>query len=254
MKSLKTILEVWEHPFSGKDYHEDDHPKLHDRSNIGYSMSPDALGTYEKETGVHKLGVALAKHYKGGQLSEEHEKVLKRYKTGSHDINISLIHPDRFDDHWREWNNIDHVIAKMDDITKHQTTPRDMHLYSGIGFDPRKITHGQTDNGMMKVHLPAYTSTSIYPSVASSFTETNMVKIHVPKGSHGVYIHPGNSLGTTNTHGKEFVLPRGSKLHIHPEPTQHYRKGQFASSNEHLLIWHAKLVHDGVQPTRHADE
>lgn len=79
-------------------------------------------------------------------------------------------------------------------------------------------------------------------TIKKSYAYQHTMKIHVPSGSHAFYAE-----GQTENQGEhEVILHKGSKLHIHKTPTlDHLTKS---------VTWHAKLVHDGVRPTRHMNE
>lgn len=230
MTNLRSLMEVWEHPFSGKDYHDDDRSSEYKNGYIS--------GTSSATDNINAKSTELTNHYHQKPLDHHHWNELNLYTWGSSYINKSLIHPETAS------NDSRGKVEKLDGAMKSigPSTPHDMHVYSGIKFDPHQnIT---AENGQHHLHLPAFTSTTIDPIVAKVFSRGNIVKIHVPKGSHGFYA-PGLEGKPNSEH--EFIIPRGAKLHIHPEPTDDVEGGSYK-------IWHAKLVHDGVAPTRHANE
>lgn len=231
MKKPKTLREMWEHPFSGKDYHDDNRfPEYHGATPTG-GVTPATNNIQVKST-------ELAAHYHQKQLHPDHRSQLELYTWGSSAVNHSLIDPNKATDSTRQ------AVSRLDGAMESvgPSTPHDMHVYSGIRFDPQsKIV---SENGQHHLHLPAFTSTSLDPITAKVFSGGDIVKIHVPKGSHGYYA-PGITGKPDSEH--EFIIPRGAKLRVHPEPTEDAQGGKYK-------IWHAKLVHDGIQSTRHADE
>lgn len=166
-----------------------------------------------------------------------------------------------------------HIERVKDELGRH-TTDEDMYLYSGIKYHPFK--HPIT-NGIIRVKNKAFTSLSTRYNVASGFASltdainpdgspikqirtyynqdsgkeedrpdpdsylysSNIVRVNVPKGSHGMYVDPVSS----NAGEKEFLLHPNSKFHINPIPR--LRRG-YSGGNEIIKIWDAKLVHDGV--------
>lgn len=70
----------------------------------------------------------------------------------------------------------------------------------------------------------------------------HLIRIHVPEGSHALYTRPASQ----HKHEHEVVLHKNAKVRIHPEP-------EVEHTSEHV-VWHAKLIHDGVGPTRHATD
>lgn len=291
MKNLRILLEKWEHPFTGKDYHFDD---------------TDATDNEQNDTAynnIAKLHDSLADHYHveqyptddSNELTDLHRVNRKRMESirsytgsGYQSINKRLLknngrknalgfqrrpYDDDYDHKWREqsYNNVTRDISNIDHLVKSFRTPHDMHVYSGVKFDPLQFHQG---NKVMKVRMPAFTSTSLRPDKAEYFTgdsghhwsdpedeyndkkirSYNILKIHVPQGSRGMYVgHYSGSMGE-----REFILPRNSKLHIHHEPqiidaSDHDRERNLGDISI-KQVWHAKLVHDGTDPTRHMNE
>jgi hypothetical protein len=79
-------------------------------------------------------------------------------------------------------------------------------------------------------------------ALVGSTAYKHIMHIHVPEGSHGAYV----SHMSDHPHETEFILHKNARLHIHPSPTIDHRN--------QAVIWHAKMVHDGIKPTRFADE
>jgi hypothetical protein len=121
-----------------------------------------------------------------------------------------------------------------------QTLDKDHTLYSGIRFHPHEK---MSEDGSIKLHLPAFTSTSRHLPTAAQFSgihkETNtrnILAIKAPAGSHA--LHMGD-----HEEEDEHVLAAGSRLHINPEPTVHPKPDKHGRQ---VNIWHAELVHDGI--------
>jgi hypothetical protein len=106
-------------------------------------------------------------------------------------------------------------ITSIDKSLRKNKTPDDMVVYSGIS-----ASHGSKIKNNLVLHHPSYLSTSLSPLVAKSFAggndSTDILKIHVPKGHSGAYV------GEISHHRaeREFVLPRGLTLRIHPDKQQ----------------------------------
>jgi ADP-ribosyltransferase exoenzyme len=200
----------------------------------------------------------LENHYHEDHYSDEERRAIGNYCDDSSEINENLYKRKPLSS-----EDIAHTYH-LDNACKKKQTPTDMHVYSGIGFSPARFKKkNQLDP--IKVRLKAYTSTSIRHSVGEAFSQSDyndsdarrmtehgsvqnhnhVLKIHVPKGSHGAYVAHMSSIAAEN----EFLLKRGSYLHIHPTPE--YKTNE---RGKPLAIWHAKLVHDGVKETRHMDD
>jgi hypothetical protein len=244
----KLIAELWEHPFSGKDYtpveNYDQEQELHEK------IFPHYQHTFEEATRVQNLpSASLSPKDRAIKSAHDH---LWAYTADSSPLNKRLIEHAK-DPTARQWmypNELkrhDEFVGRMNSLLHNHKTPFDFHAYSGLGFNPEHIMeHGETHG---KLHLPAFTSTSLSPRIAHSFAEWkgrdnmlehhHIVKIHIPQGSRGLY----------RRGEQEFILPNNSKLHMHPTPEDHvYNK------LHPVKVWHAKLVHDGVEDTRHMSE
>lgn len=243
-----SIDEVWDHPFSGPEIRRDDSDNYKSLETAHTSSSPD-IAEHEKQ---------LVDHYT--PTGAKHRNAMGTYKRESRRLNLSLLHDPELKESSKALQKLDSNVSEA--LSQHKT-PHDMHVYSGIGFDPSTI--GKHEDGAMKVHLNAYTSTTLEPATAVLFAhyrggaqglkDGHIIKIHVPEGSAGMYHHDGNSSSAAAyPHGKEFTMHKNAKLHIHPVPTTDIIDRGKYTSPLNLKIWHAKLVHDGVQPTRHANE
>jgi hypothetical protein len=319
MKTFKDLIaEVWEHPFSGKDYFDDSEKGLH-------SIYGQDKEFYSPET--RKRASDLQDHYKSVTNGDHHYKhtvSLDEYIGGSksinsiaiamhkhaHDFDPGYAHhtiwTPRHDDDARasakaEWDlmaddvkeghrragqdYVEHVHT-MDDAMQQVKTPHDMHVYSGVSFHPIMMHHQRTGKHF-GLHLPAFTSTSLRPSIAASFAKSgkagvfdtrtispksakddwnttdhyttvgHVLKIHIPKGSAGVYVgHTDDWRSSMRFKESEFILPRHSKLIIGGKSAQLHKMTYPDSDRveKSLHIWHAKLVHDGFNDTRHMEE
>ena len=127
-------------------------------------------------------------------------------------------------------------------------TPMDLTVHTGVKKSPEH--HENPDSDHIKVHLPAFTSTSLDFHTAKGFSKgdedskhkrgtepyKHVVSIKVPKGSHAAYLQ-GKSM--MNEH--ELLLHPGAKIHIHKTPNiDHERR---------TVQWKAHLVHDGIKET-----
>lgn len=139
-------------------------------------------------------------------------------------------------------------VAHLDSALHHFKTPKAMTVHSAVHTDVSKLKKGK--DGHIAVRHHGYMSTSINHNISESFGKVfyhgkdrdpdfkevkHVLKIHVPKGHPGAYVdHVSHNSGE-----KEFILPRGSKLKIHPKPVV---KRLYAGSSEHTYTWHAKVV------------
>lgn len=134
-------------------------------------------------------------------------------------------------------------------LVKHKTG-EDMTVHTGIKRDPRQM---EEHEGVIKMRMPAFTSTSIATYNAKDFArpsnapdgaeEGHIVHIDVPKGSHGAYVaHHSN---VPDEH--EFILHPDAKVHVHPEPLQVKEGTSWNGKKERIFHWKGRLVHDGIK-------
>ena len=115
-----------------------------------------------------------------------------------------------------------HDVKKLDTALSRNKLPTDLHVYSGVGFDPSLKAAKHPEHIM---HLPAYTSTSIKKSVARNFAATqgnekpalqkgglkgHILHIHLKKGHAGAYIDHESAFKGEG----EFLLPRAKNMKI----------------------------------------
>lgn len=197
----------------------------------------------EEET---KTSHSLEKHY---NYDEEHHHTIKQYTggggssydtvNGSEPMNKAL-HKNKGKIEGTKHHNL---MTRMDKVVKKNKAPHDFHVYTGLhkSHEINKIKTSHNDT--IKLHHHGFTSTSLHKGIAVSFAQSHetknhhVLKIHVPKGHHGAYV--GHHSGWNDE--KEFVLPRGTKLHVHPKPTIEHSNPDYPESSKYH-VWHAKIV------------
>jgi hypothetical protein len=184
---------------------------------------------------VHKITKELLDD--ADPISKEHAETLRYYSgPDSAVINKKLI-----DDHYGKKPDssgslpkeyIDKAIKHLDKITSHNIR-RQLHVYSGLGFDPSKHVDSQGH-----LHMPAFTSVTHDKNVAHKFAQTNH-KEGRTEAKHILHIHLKSYDRATHISGHAFVpdehesiLPRNTTLKVHPEPTM-------LSDGTH--VWHAQV-------------
>ena len=213
---------------------KDNNPKTNYEKYLETTRLGNVINKKTFALGLHypqeSLEGALDAHVNKHGWSLEHNSYLhKRYLGGEIDPPLE-----------RATHNIDLHL-------RHHPAPMNFNVFTGLGGNPFKkkgkgkfgvhIT-GRNPDKSIKAHLPAFTSTSIDPTVAEDFsTETpgkhkHILKIHIPKGSeHGRFV--GHVSRFELEH--EFLLNKGKNLKIHPKP-EYYKK-----DGHHYFIWHAHI-------------
>ena len=155
-------------------------------------------------------------------ISKEHAETLRDYSGHtSTDINQKLI-----DDHNGKKTNSSGSLSKeytqkaiknLDQITRHNKIRRQLHVYSGLGFDPSKHVDSQGH-----LHMPAFTSVTHDKNVAHKFAQINHEEgrteakhiLHIHLKSYDYATHISGHSDEPEEH--ESILPRNTTLKIHP--------------------------------------
>lgn len=238
------------------DDKEDKNKKSDDDDNDGDDdesgtddVNEEVSGGLFSGAGVEGKHEELTKHYSG--FTPDHKKAIKDYTRSSFNLNSSLLSEHKgFDHKGNPHDPEDHKrympqVKKLDSAMKKHKTPSDMHVYTGLGYSPAQYKpEGHNGTDPIKVHHPAFTSTSLSLSNAKVFAEpaehhendamrdhNHIMKIHVPKGHHGAYVDHVSAQGDE----REFMLPRNTKLKVHPVPEHHVDGGV------KYAIWHAHI-------------
>lgn len=153
------------------------------------------------------------------------------YSKWSADLNKSLLkhsnegreHPKTFQDDIHHYD-----LKKLDEEIAEHKLPHKLHVYSGVGFDPQKLSSAHPEG---HIHLPAYTSSSINKDIAREFASgaafgknegRHILHMELPKGHTGKYLGENSE----NYHESEFMLPRGMTIKVHPNPKKIKRLGR----------------------------
>lgn len=170
--------------------------------------------------------------------TKEHIKTIEHYTDHSAHINGHLLFQ-----HKKSQEPTKHLkhIEHLDHLTKTHKLKDDLHVYSGVSFHPGELT--KHSNGVLK--SPSFISTSHSKRVAHSFAHDNG-----SGGRHLLHIHlkKGDSAYHTTQHAilkgeHETILPRNTKLKIHPEPEVHYAHNRNGEKLAKVHIWHAEVDH-----------
>ena len=179
------------------------------------------------------------------------------YTSDSRIVNTHLIKhhtEDLYADHPKLAEHIGIIDTHLDNYTK--PAPVDFHVYSGIG-DSLHVHHIRQNNSD-RLYLPAYTSTSLEPTVAEQFTLNHarydddgnprsrikkpyreIIRFHIPKDSeHGTYLGSTGYDGG-NGHEYEFLLHRGTHIQFLGKPRIY---PMHTSEDSPILVHDAKII------------
>lgn len=170
--------------------------------------------------------------------------------------------------HEDHWNSAINKKNSLDDIEKN-VKHLDKALNNRVGHE-LTVFHGtknwhpgqeaakHPDGHIM---LPAYTSTSIHPNTAASFSSPvhtsknkgHILKIHMSPEDKGVYLGDNSSFDNE----KELLLPRKTVLKIHKTPEvyhthEHHEEWDDSvgdvktkKTKKKVFLWHAHIVRQG---------
>jgi hypothetical protein len=197
----------------------------------------------EKETETHEK---LKGHYKFD--NPDHVNAIGRYTgPGYRTINKALYKGEKMSSNDQKTTN------DLSSSLRTHKTPHDIVVHSGIKRSPGNLP--ADNDGVIRMNMPAFTSTSLSSKMAETFSDLDVKKageaeahhlhIHIPAGSHGAYVdHHSSAEGE-----KEFVLHPNAKLEVHPTPEIREEKPDYAAGISKIrnYHWRARLVHDGVK-------
>jgi hypothetical protein len=115
-------------------------------------------------------------------------------------------------------------------------------VYLGYMHPEVRRAKEEFEKSLGHVHPPSYN----YSTSFMFKPHKHMLTIHVPAGSHGFYADPYSKHDGEH----EVILPRNSKILIHPKPRLLRGRGDSVQA----VNWRGHLVHDGFKPTRHDNE
>jgi hypothetical protein len=169
---------------------------------------------------------------------EDAVQQIKDYTAGSSKVNRSLIKPGLFSFGNGPAKKLSGVIGKYTKPLQHDT-----HVYSGLSnFDPSD--HFRKGKGT--IHLPAFTSTSLHPSVALNFAPhdpetgiSHIIHFHLPTGyKKGLYID-----GRSHVRGeREMLLDKGQTWKLKEPPKQMALKVGYKNLNDPRFQNHTREV------------
>ena len=233
------------HSSSGDDYVPDEPVHFKHIGKLKEARDHDAYNKWLNhnqnshiEHGSYQISKKLADHVKDNHnLNHNEIHHVKNYSNSSRFLNRDLISAHKNKENIDSLDSYHHqTIHHLDTATKRHIG-HNMHLYSGLGFDPH---HMKNKNG--RVHLPAYTSLTHNKHTADSFAEgssylhgedRHVLHLQVKKKDKGLHVsHLSSYEGEHET-----ILPRNTKIKIHKKPTIYEQYGH------KVHVWHAHIVH-----------
>lgn len=219
-----------------------------EQNNLSHVTNPHSAEEIKKFHSENKMKDEISSEAKG------HQGWLRHYSDYSTMMNNALhdhhtnkqIEKTVFNDPERHQRSLSFAQETEKVLQKHKIKS-DHTVFTGV---PQKHAEKfKNRNEPLKVHHPAFISTSTEFEQAAKFTggtkkepeEFHVLKLHVPKGTHG-----GSMSGNTyHTKEKEVLLHRGHDLEIHHKPTiiDHPKHGK-------IHVWDAKIVGHNPKPLK----
>jgi hypothetical protein len=211
-ETSRKINEENEHKHIIHWFQHNDNAHIGDNHEISYRLK----NSQRKLSGENELHHQVstyggnADHIRGN--TEAHH--IRSFSRVSRIINRALIdnhvHGDPIDDHHHE--QIKHLDNATNTPLKHE-----VHMYSGVGFDPRDLKSHENE-----LHLPAYTSLTHRKGIAHEFAtkygqkkeDVHILHIHMQPTDKGRHI----SHVSRHENEHETILPRKTTLHVHDHP------------------------------------
>jgi hypothetical protein len=190
----------------------------------------------------------MFEHYTGSAYLDINENLWNHKLTGEPinavpDLHLGRIVPN---------DEYIHHLSKA--IDRFPPARENMTVYSGLHSTANIAHHIQNTDGI--VHIPAFSSTSVNPGIATRFAEGSssrgeskkILQIHIKEGQHvGALISP---LSKHRGEG-EFLLKPNRLLKIHSIPSSYI----CPNSGNNILVYHAHILDDSdIQNIRHNPE
>lgn len=194
------------------------HPTLDD----AMQHHEDIVHNQEQHADV--VGEKLSSHYRKIPLNEHETNALNIYTDASSRLNSRILGKKL------ETEDLPRM-HHMDNALNWGKTPNDLIVYTGTDKD-----HSQLLRNSRLVKHPAYMSTSLSLRKAVGFAtgkEGDVVAIHVPANHAGLYLPHISRIPSE----REFLLPRGLTLRLHPESRQIISKNKEGD----ILMHHATI-------------
>ena len=234
------------------------------------AQTPSLVTEGPAEWGLPEPGIADIKNIdKNVSIKKPlaaHQNAIDTYTGSSKDINSTLHR------HYR-----DRVRAKipsyhqprieaLDALIRNNKLKIDLDVYTGLPESPAVAWHKykQDTTQPIRLHLPAYTSTSPSFTVAKSFARDykkipyipssrndqpvpkrakHMLLIHLQKGMNAAGVEKYTDVSAEH----EVILPRGLEIMVDPRPTTIPKATKWDYT---IIVWHAEVVgHQPVQIT-----
>ncbi len=256
---LKQYLSEWIYDQGfNKDELERDPRKI--KLAIAMFQHPDE----DKEI-LDSLHEDLEDHY------HPNNKFIKQNHFGDYTGDSSAINNFLIDHHYNSKNNplffneayktrtINALDKNMDKYSFE--SPSSFHVYTGIGPGLNVDNHRNTRSD--RLYLPAYTSASLEPTMAESFTNNKIspqnskkpyreiIRLHIPKGSrYGTYLGSAGfiNLGSfgQREHEHEFLIHRGTHIQFIGKPRVYPLPNY--SEEDNTLVHDARIIRQVRKP------
>lgn len=256
------------HEYRANNHHNTDHLELSKHYRLDKDLPHEERFSMKQYSGCEYMNVNKYL-YSRGQRTDDYERSALDSKATSGYWGDS-VHYAR-----EHFNTVRNHIKNLSLMCKRYKTPKDLVVMSGVSRSPERFINKDKPLDHIRVHMPAFTSTTLIHDVAHGFSKADhehphyhmctskdeygnsvyrkispedneklghygeayrhIMHIHVPKGSHGVYLGDHSDC----SHEQEFLLHKNTRVNIDPTPVYNHQAK--------TVNWHGTLVHDGVR-------
>ncbi len=229
-------------------------------------------GLYAAKFHSFVAGAKSLRWHKKYNYTKPQRDAIFQYTVDSSDVNRNLIKhgtphaplntkPGTPAHHWamEARNNQSFIHNNLSDAIRSNKAHKNMKVFTGISqAHAEKIwnTFQHHNDPHSDVTLKPFTSTSVSKGIANQFAKGHnggtasgaaTLKIHVPKGSHVVFIpkHDSAMNDDTGVNEGEVILHHGAKIRV----KRNVRKGPLGHFH-----FEAHLIHDGIKKTKYHPE
>ena len=237
--------------------HKDNSHTQHFNDNVRPQLTPDHHETikYYSESGYNSINYTLYSGEKNPfpniktNINHLSDAISKSRVHRNFHVFSGMRSPEDYEPH-----SDNHIHIKNPDFTSASLNPlrassfakkskwsKKENMSNDIGFTNYSYNEKQKKyNKNQKKYDYSNTENGNHNNSGYFVHYSHVAKIHVPKGAHGLYVEPI----TINAGEKEYIF--------HPGATFKFKKTPTIDHENKRVIWHGKLTHDGIEPTRHA--
>lgn len=232
------LLVNWDRPKAGAMFIDNTDARKRISRKLAEGTHGDHIDDWTDHHDNDHLGggtVAVGEHLAQADASGRGDsQAIRNYTADSKSLNQGLYH------HHNEGTEPPddlggHSVKALDKALSKNKLAAPLNVYSGVRRNPGQLAKA---NGG-KLHIPAYTSTTIDKDEARTFAhhgygsegkDHHIIHFHLPAGHTGKYVDHHSANGGES----EFMLPRSTQWKINPKPDSYNN-----NDDTKTHVWHA---------------